>query len=82
MLGVTDLLFCWQWEILEHPPYSPDMGPSNYDLFAKLEEPLQGIRYNTRNELIHTIGWSIQNINKDGRTDGVTRSKHFAKEDK
>ncbi|KAJ4435479.1 hypothetical protein ANN_18095 [Periplaneta americana] len=32
---VKDLLRRWQWEILEHPPYSPDMGPCNYDLFVK-----------------------------------------------
>ena len=68
MQGVTDLLFCWQWEILEHPPYSPDMGPCNYDLFAKLKEPLRGTRYNTSNELIPVIWRSIGNISKDGRT--------------
>ena len=31
--AVTDLLRRWQWEILEHPPYSPDMIPCDYDLF-------------------------------------------------
>ena len=36
--AVTDLLRCWQWEILEHPPYSPDMSPCDYDLFTKVEE--------------------------------------------
>ena len=24
---VTDLLRRWKWDILEHPPYSPDMSP-------------------------------------------------------
>ena len=24
---VTDLLRRWQWKILEHPPYAPDMYP-------------------------------------------------------
>ncbi|KAJ4449206.1 hypothetical protein ANN_00603 [Periplaneta americana] len=38
--AVKDLLRCWQWEILEHPPYSPDMSPCDYDLFAKVKEPL------------------------------------------
>ena len=38
----------------------------------KLKEPLRGTQYNTRDELIHTIGWSIWNINKDGSSDGVT----------
>ena len=53
---VTDLLCCWQWEILEHPPYSPDKSPCDYDLFTKGKEQLQGTRYNTRDELIHAVG--------------------------
>jgi hypothetical protein len=33
---------------VEHPPYSPDMSPCDYDLFAKTKEPLRGTRYNKR----------------------------------
>ncbi|KAJ4437127.1 hypothetical protein ANN_17262 [Periplaneta americana] len=33
--AVKDLLRRWQWEILEHPPYSPDMSPCDYELFTK-----------------------------------------------
>ncbi|PSN49865.1 hypothetical protein C0J52_14145 [Blattella germanica] len=61
----------WQWEILEHPPYSPDMSPCDYDLFSKVKEPLRGNRYNTREAIIHAVGRSIWNINRNGRTDGV-----------
>ena len=39
--AVTVLLRRWKWEILEHPPYSPDMNPCDYDLFAKVKEPLR-----------------------------------------
>ena len=56
---VMDLLRRWQREILEHPPHSPDMSPCDYDLFAKVEESLRGTRYNTRDKLMHAIGWSI-----------------------
>ena len=45
-LAVTDLLRRWQWEILEHPPYSPDISPRDYDLFAKVKGTLRGTRYN------------------------------------
>ena len=71
--AVTNLLRRWQWEILEHPSYSPDISPCDYDLFAEVKEPLRGTRYNTRDELIRAIGWSIRNINKDGRADGIRR---------
>ncbi|KAJ4444345.1 hypothetical protein ANN_06137 [Periplaneta americana] len=30
---VVNLLRRWNWEILEHPPYSPDMSPRDFDLF-------------------------------------------------
>ncbi|KAJ4426343.1 hypothetical protein ANN_27157 [Periplaneta americana] len=71
--AVKDLLRRWQWEILEHPPYSPDMSPCDYHLFTKVKEPLRGTRHNTRDELIRAIGRSIRNTNKDGRADGVRR---------
>ena len=71
--AVTDLLRRWKREILEHPPYLPDMCPCDYDLFAKVKEPLRGTRYNTRDELFSAKGRSIQNINKDGRADGIRR---------
>ena len=57
--------FCtkWQWEILEHPQYSPDMSPWHYDLFAKVKEPLRGTRYNTRNELTLAVRRFVRNGN-------------------
>jgi hypothetical protein len=56
--------------ILKHPPYSLDMSPCDYDLFAKMKEPLQGIQYNTR-EIIHAVGLSLLDINRSERADGV-----------
>ena len=70
---VKDVLSRWQWEILEHPPYSPDISPGDYDLFVKVKEPLRGTRYNTRDERIRAIGRSIRKINKDERADGIRR---------
>ena len=28
----------WGWEILEHPPYSPDLAPSDYHLFPNMKK--------------------------------------------
>ena len=71
--AVTDLLRRWQWEILEHLPYPPDMNPCDCDLFAEVKEPLRGTRYNTRDELICAIWRSTRIINKGGRADGIRR---------
>lgn len=33
------------WEILTHPPYSPDIAPSDYYLFRSMQNALSGIRF-------------------------------------
>jgi len=70
---VTDLPRRWRWEMLEQPSYTPDMSPYGYDLFAKMKEPLRGIRYNTRGAIIRAVGRSLLHINRSGPADGVRR---------
>ena len=53
------------------------MSSCNYDLFAKVKEPLRGTQYKTRDELIRTTGLSIGNINKEGRTDNILRVRNI-----
>jgi hypothetical protein len=36
----------------------------DYDLFAKMKEPLRGTRYNTREEIIGAVGRSLLDINR------------------
>jgi hypothetical protein len=49
------------------------MSPCDYDIFAKMKEPLRGTRYNTREEIIRAVGRSLLDINTSGRADGVRR---------
>jgi hypothetical protein len=39
------------WEILPHPPYSPDLAPSDYHLFRSLSNNLGGVSFNNGAEL-------------------------------
>jgi hypothetical protein len=39
------------WEILPHPPYSPDLAPSDYYLFRSLSNNLRGVSFNNNAEL-------------------------------
>ncbi|KAG5308158.1 SETMR methyltransferase, partial [Pseudoatta argentina] len=39
------LLNQFSWDLLTHPPYSPDLAPSDYHLFTKLKESLAGKRF-------------------------------------
>ena len=40
------------FELLPHPPYSPNLAPSNYYLFADLKKMLQGKRFYSKEEVI------------------------------
>ena len=48
---VTKNLSDYGWKVLPHAPYSPDMIPSDFDLFPKLKEPMQGLCFSSREEL-------------------------------
>ena len=41
-LSVRDFLATKQITVLEHPAYSPDLGPSDFFLFPKVKEVLKG----------------------------------------
>ena len=34
------------WEVMLHPPYSPDLAPSDYYLFRSLQNSLNGKTFN------------------------------------
>jgi transposase len=38
-------------QILPHPPYSPDLSPSDYHLFRSLSYNLRGVSFNNDAEL-------------------------------
>jgi len=39
------------WEVLSHPPYSPDLAPSDYHLFGFVKNRMQGQHYKTNKAL-------------------------------
>ncbi len=38
-MAVTTVFQEYDLEVLNHPPYSPNLDPPDYDLFPKLKEP-------------------------------------------
>jgi histone-lysine N-methyltransferase SETMAR len=43
------------WTVLPHPPYSPDLAPSDYHLFGKLKEFLRGNHYASVDDVKHGV---------------------------
>ncbi|XP_023228571.1 histone-lysine N-methyltransferase SETMAR-like [Centruroides sculpturatus] len=50
-----DLITSFGWEQLDHPPYSPDLAPSDYHLFLHLKKHLAGQRHNNHDEVKTTV---------------------------
>ena len=40
-----------KFEVMAHPPYSPDLAPSDYHLFGPLKEALRGRRFTSDQEV-------------------------------
>jgi histone-lysine N-methyltransferase SETMAR len=49
------LLQQFNWEIFEHPPYSPDLAPSNYQLFTNMKVWLANQRFKANEELMDGV---------------------------
>jgi histone-lysine N-methyltransferase SETMAR len=71
--AVSALLQRWHWEVLVHPPYSPDMSPCDYDLFPRLKEPLRGTRFQDIPSVLCAVGCSITEINRNNLADSIQR---------
>ena len=46
----TKCLREFQWELLPHPPYSPDLAPSDFFFIPKTQRTLKGIYFTDTNE--------------------------------
>jgi hypothetical protein len=49
------LMKLFNWEIFDHPSYSPDLAPSNYHLFTKMKVWLGTQRFHTNEELMDGV---------------------------
>ena len=73
---VWNLLRRWKWEVLEHPPYSTDISPCDYNLIRKLKAPLRGHRFRTRDDIAIAVRRLIITNFSHGEADGIRRLPH------
>jgi hypothetical protein len=52
------------YELLPHPPYSPDLAPSNFFLFANLKRMVAGKKVSTNEEVIAETEYDKNGIEK------------------
>ena len=63
-------------ELLEHPPYSPDLAPSDFYLFPKLKLFLAGQRFSSDQEAIAAVEGYFAELTKNHYRDGIMALEH------
>jgi histone-lysine N-methyltransferase SETMAR len=51
----VDTLRALKFEVLKHPPYSPDLAPSDFHLFGPMKEHLRGQKFVYDNEVMEAV---------------------------
>jgi histone-lysine N-methyltransferase SETMAR len=65
-----------RYELLEHPPFSPDLAPSDFSLFPKLKLFLAGQRFSSNQEAIAGVEGYFADLTKNHYMDGITALEH------
>ena len=73
---IRDILREFRWELLPHPPYSPDLAPSNFFLFPKLKKNLKGVYFTDTNEAKQTAKTWLTKWSADYFKNGIKGWKH------
>lgn len=61
------------WEILPHPPYSPDMAPTDYHLFRSLTNHLSNKEFKNQDEVKSSIAGFISGKTRDFFDSGIKK---------
>jgi histone-lysine N-methyltransferase SETMAR len=64
------------YELLEHPPYSPDLAPSDFCLFPKPKLVLTGQRFSSNQEAIAAVEGYFEDLTKNHYRDGIMALEH------
>jgi histone-lysine N-methyltransferase SETMAR len=61
---VQNLVQRWGWEVLAHPPYSPDLAPCDY-WFSRVKKHLRGKRFQSEDDINTAVTASLKCLAKD-----------------
>jgi histone-lysine N-methyltransferase SETMAR len=64
------------YELLEHPPYSSDLAPSDFCLFPKPKLFLAGQRFSSNQEAIAAVEGYFADLTKNHFRDGIMALEH------
>ncbi|EFN76923.1 Histone-lysine N-methyltransferase SETMAR, partial [Harpegnathos saltator] len=61
------------WEVISHPPYSPDLAPSDYHLFKHLQNFLDGTKLISREACENELAKFFTNRDEDFFNRGIMK---------
>ena len=76
MLFDTAKLVELGYELLPHPPYSPDQAPCNFFLSPNLKKSLAGQKFESNDEVIAATETYFSDFKKTCLSDGLKEFEH------
>jgi histone-lysine N-methyltransferase SETMAR len=67
------------YEILPHPPYSPDLALSNFFVFPQLKKPLRGKRFKDNDDVISAVEDFLSSQNETFYNQSTQKLMHRGK---
>ena len=64
------------YKLIKHPPYSPDLAPSDFHQFPKLKTTISGTHFQSDDDFIHAVDDSLNGQEKDFFKSGIEALKH------
>ena len=74
--SLHDMLDTWNWEVLQHPAYSPDLSPCDFFLFPQLKKKLRGVRFHTADEIEDAVKAAVRRLDAEGVRAGIEGLVH------
>ena len=68
-----DALETLKFEVLSHPPYSPDLAPSDFHFFPHLERDLKGTHFTSDDEVKQAVTSWIKQRTPEFFIDGMRK---------
>jgi hypothetical protein len=70
----VDTLRALKFDVLKHPPYSPELAPSDFNLFGPLKEHLRGQKFADGNEVKEAVQSWLKTTPKSFFLEGIRKS--------
>ena len=67
----------WGFEVLAHPPYSPDLAPSDFYLFPKLKTNLHGRNLESNEGVIDAVNEYLGDQDEDFYFEGISKLEQW-----